>query len=139
MAAGLEADACEQLIYSTLNGDATLTALVTGVYIDLAPEGTAFPFVVFQEMSGRDLMEVGSNRIWTNFVYSVKVIGQTASFADLRTAVARVDVLLHKLSGTAASGTIHACIREQSVRLLELAPGGLQVRHSGGIYRLYAS
>jgi hypothetical protein len=139
MAAGTEADACEQLLYSTLTGDSTLNGLVNGVFMGIAPQPTTYPFVVMQEMSGIDLMTVDSARIWTNFLYLVKVVGQTASYADLRTAVARMDVLLHRLSGTVSNGTIWACVRQQVFRMPEYAPGGQQFRHAGGIYRLYAT
>jgi hypothetical protein len=113
--------------------------LITGVFHMLAPEGTNFPFVVFSEMSGIDLMTVDSARIWTNFLYLVEVVGQTASFVDLRPAAGRVDVLLHRASGTVTSGTIWACVRERVIRRLEPAPGGQQYRRAGAMYRLVAT
>jgi hypothetical protein len=41
----------QKAIYSALNGDAALSALVTGVYDDV-PEGTAYPYVVLGEDTG---------------------------------------------------------------------------------------
>ena len=37
---------CDTWLYTELTGDATLMALITGVYADIAPEGTALPYVV---------------------------------------------------------------------------------------------
>jgi Protein of unknown function (DUF3168) len=139
VSAGLEAEACEEFLYSRLANDATLATLVNGVFVNLAPQPTAYPLVVMQEMSGIDYAAVGSFRIWTNFMYLVKVIGQTASYGDLKAAVARIDALLHRASGPAGDGTIWACIREQVIRMPEYAPGGQQFRHSGAMYRVFAS
>ncbi len=136
---GLEVDACEEFIYNTLHGDATLLGLVTDVYNTLAPQSTAYPFVVFQEMSGNDLMVTGAIRVWTGMQFIVKVVGQTADYGDIKAAVARVDTLLHRGSGTPADGTVWSCVREQTVRLVETGPGGQAYRHGGGIYRLLAS
>lgn len=139
MAQGLEPDVADEWVYTTLHGDATLMALISDVFSGGAgPEGATFPFATFQNMSGMDLAVVGAFRIWTDLVYLVKVVGHTADFQSLKTAVARIDVLLHRSSGTTADGTIWACVREQTIRLPEVVKGD-QYRHSGGLYRLYAT
>jgi hypothetical protein len=139
MSAGMEAEAAEEFLYSRLANDVTLSGLVNGVFVNIAPQPTIYPLVIIQEMSGIDYAAVGAYRVWTNFVYLVKVIGQTASNGDLKAAVARIDALLHRASGAAGDGTIWACVREQVIRMPEYAPGGQQYRHSGAMYRVYAS
>lgn len=139
MSAGLEVEAAEEWLYDTLHGDATLMAEVVDVYGGGAgPEGTAYPFATFQMMSGIDLMVVGAFRVWTELVYQVKIVGETADFQDLKTAVARIDALLHRASGSSADGTLWACVREQTIRMPEVVEGK-QYRHSGALYRLYAT
>lgn len=139
MTAGLEAPAAEEWLYATLHGDATLMALVHGVWPGgEAPQGTAYPFVTFQQMAANDYAAVGAFRIWTNMLYLVKVVGETPDFASLNTAVARIDTLLHRGSGTAADGTVWSCVREQVIRLPETVQGK-QYRTAGALYRLYAT
>lgn len=139
MSAGLEPDACDEWIWTTLASDATLTPLIHGVWLGgTAPQGTAFPFVTFQMMAANDLMVVDAIRVWTNLVYLVKVVGESADFQTLRAVVARIDALLHRGSGTAADGTVWACVREQAIRMPEVV-SGRQFRHDGALYRLYAT
>lgn len=137
--AGIEPAVAEEWLDGLLNGDATLTGLVpSGAWNAQADEGTAFPLIVYQMMSGIDLAVVGAVRIWTNLIYQVKVIGQTANYAALNAAVARIDTLLHRASGSAADGTVWACVREQTIRLPD-SVAGKQFRHAGATYRIYAS
>lgn len=140
MSAGLEADAAEEWLFNTLNGDATLTGLLAGGVKPggSAPQGTPYPFATFQHQAGNDYAAVGAFRIWTNLVYLVKVVGRSADYQTLRTAVARIDALLHRASGTGADGTVWACVREQTIRMPEIVAGD-QYRHDGALYRLYAS
>lgn len=131
-------DAAEEWLVTTL-ADATLAGLVpSGVWNMQAPENTAYPLIVFQMMAGNDYAAVGANRIWTNLVYMVKVIGETADFSTLSAAAARIDALLHRASGNATDGTIWSCVREQTIRLPD-AIAGRQYRQAGGLYRIYAS
>jgi hypothetical protein len=141
MAQGLEADAVEEWIYATLKGDSTLMALLASAEVwngGTAPQGTPYPFLTIQHMSGIDLVEVASNRIWTNLVYLIKVVGESADYQTLRAAVARIDTLLHRASGTAADGTVWACVREQTIRMPEILDGK-QYRNDGFMFRIYAS
>lgn len=138
MAAGTEVDAAEQFIFNALSGDATLTAMIGGVFNTEAPQSVAFPFVIYQNMSAVDYAAVGANRIWTNQVFMVKVVGDTADYSTLSPAVARIDVLLHRGSGTALAGIVWAAVREQVIRQPE-SVSGKPYRHSGALYRLYAS
>lgn len=137
MTAGLEAASADEFVYSTLHGDSTLMGLVGGIWNTQADQGATYPLVVYQFQSGTDLMVVDAVRIWTNMMYLVKVIGQTADYAALNPALARIDTLLHRTSGAVADGTIWACVRETAFRLPETI-SGKQYRSSGAQYRIYA-
>lgn len=134
---GAETAAADDFLYTTLHGDATLMGLVTDV-VNTEPAGVlAYPFVIFQFMSGIDYAAVGAFRIWTNMVYLVKVVGDTPVYADLTAAVARIDTLLHRASGAVTDGTVWSCVREQAFRMPETV-AGRQFRHDGGLYRITA-
>jgi capsular polysaccharide biosynthesis protein len=139
LTAGLEASAAEEFLVTTLTGDATLMAQLSGgVWSMEAPEGTVYPFLVFQFVSGIDYAAVGAQRIWTNMIYLVKVIAETADFSVMNAAVARIDALLHRASGVVADGTVWSCTREQIIRLPDDVAND-QFRQAGGLYRLYAA
>lgn len=139
MTAGLEVAAVDEWLDATLNNDATLAGLVPGGIWNTQPKAnTAYPLGIFQFMSGVPHAAVGAYRIWVNMVYLVKVIGETADSATLNAAVARIDALLQRGSGTAADGTIWSCVCETMIRFPE-AIEGRQYRHSGATYRLYAT
>lgn len=142
MAQGLEASAAESFLRSTLQGDATLVALVPGgIWNTQAPQerpDPKYPALVFQQMSGNDYAAVGAERIWTNMLYLVKVIADDQNFDAADVAAARVDVLLHRASGANVSGQVWSCTREQVIRMPDEL-GQHQFRSSGAMYRLYAA
>lgn len=139
MTAGLEAPAAEEFLYNTLTGDATLMALVPGgVWNTQADEGSGYPLVLYQFMSGIDYAAVGAVRIWANMLYLVKVVADSADFSVMNSAIARIDTLLHRASGSVADGTVWSCTREQVVRLPDQV-ANRQFRQAGATYRLYAT
>jgi len=125
-------------IYDTLSADSTLTGLVsTRIYDGLAPQGAAFPFVVFNHQGGSDLRGVGSERVFNNSLYQVKAVTKGGSFSSGATIADRIDALLQAASGTTSDGVILGCVREQAIMLIE-QQSGVEYRHVGGIYRIYA-
>ncbi len=129
----------ETWLQGVLASDATITANASGgVWTDLAPEGTAFPYLVCIFLDGRDLTVIGGRRVWTDCLYAIKAVGRSAEDGGaLETLAARIDALLQAKSGTAASGTVCACVREQPLSLPEDKHGTVY-RHVGGIYRIQA-
>lgn len=142
MTAGLEASTAEDFLYSTLSGDATLMALLSGgIWNTEAKQNRPdpkYPLLLFQYMSGLDYAAVGAYRIWTNMIYMVKVVSDGADFGAMNAAVARIDQLLHRASGAAADGTVWSCTREQVIRLPD-GVAGSSFRQSGALWRIYAS
>lgn len=127
----------DQWLYATLTGDATLAAAVsTRCYSDVAPQGAAFPLLLFTMMDGTDVMGVGTARIMVNAIYQVKVIGQGPSYSPLKPIADRIDAVLQGKTGSVVDGVILACTREQPIRYMEIA-GETQYRHLGGLYRVF--
>jgi hypothetical protein len=131
--------AARQWLYGVLHGDVTLMGLGRDVFPGgTAPESFGFPFITFQFMSGLDYAAVGAYRIWTNMIWLVKTVGETADVSTLDAIMARIDVLLHRGSGTPTAGIVWACVRESTFELPETIQGK-QFRSLGGTYRLYAT
>jgi hypothetical protein len=128
---------CDAWLYTELTGDATLMALITGVYADIAPEGTALPYVVFSLQTARDRMTIEGNTILTGGTYIVKAITDEPSYATVATIMARVHTLLHQANGTGAGGTVIECVRESVFHYVErVAETNKLYRHLGGLYTL---
>lgn len=139
MTAGIELLAAREWLYAKLAADATLTGIVgTRIYAELAPENATFPFVLVTEMSpGNDLRVVGTGRIWSEPLFLVQAVDQTASYTgNIKTLATRIDAVLHGSSGPATDGTVWACVRERPFTMPETGPGGVQYRHLGGMYRV---
>ena len=139
MTAGLELLAAREWLYAKLAADATLTGIVsTRIYAEMAPENATFPLIMITEMSpGNDLRVVGTGRIWSDPLFLVKAVDQTASYTgNIKTLAGRIDAVLHGKSGTATDGTVWACVRERGFTMPETGPGGTQYRHLGGLYRV---
>jgi hypothetical protein len=135
---GIETVAAEQWLYSKLSGDAQLAAVVgTRVYGYRAPDGAALPYVLYQNQAARDVAGVGPARIGSSLMYLVRVVGETTTFAALQTAAARIDAVLQGAAGTVPDGEVWGCGREQPFVLVE-TNAGKQVRHLGGVYRVWA-
>src|SRR5947209_4187034 len=135
--------AARQWLFGTMTGDPTLTGLLpggatSGVNNVKAAQGTPYPLVVYQFMSGIDYAAVGAFRIWTNMIWLIKAVAESADAATLDAIVARIDTLLHRASGTPASGTVWACVRETTIDYPEDV-SGRSYRHLGGTYRVYAA
>ena len=141
MTAGLELLTARQFLYAKLAADSTLTGIVsTRIYAELAPEAATFPLVMIIEMSpGNDLRVMGTGRIWSDPLFLVKAVDQTAALTgNLKTLATRIDAVLHGASGSATDGTVWACSRERPFSMAETGPGGIQYRHMGGVYRVLA-
>ncbi len=131
----------EQWLYGLLAGDTGVggvSTLVGGrIYAYIAPEGSAFPLVVYSRQAGHDVAGVGSARIMASEVYQVKVIGKgsTVGFEAIRPVADRLDSLLQGASGSVVDGQILSCVREQGISYVESSGSGVY-SHLGGLYRI---
>ncbi len=129
----------DRWLYGKLFGDATLMALITGVYSYPAPVGKPLPYVVFQEQAVRDVRGVGPARIGIDGTWLVRGVAETTSFGGTLEQIAnRIDVLLQAASGSASGGVVWACARVRAFRMVESTANG-QYRHMGGIYQIWAT
>ncbi len=124
------------LAYSTLHGDATLMALISGVYQDIAP-AVAYtkPYIILQLQAAVDTNTATAVRMLTRLVMVVKVIGQAVDGAAIRSAFARADGLLAPNGQPLRrqGGTL-SFYRTGALSYSEL-DSGTQYIHLGGLYR----
>ena len=128
----------EEWLYTTLSGDPTLAAAVTGgFYSYVAPDAATVPYVVFKFMEGEDELGMGGTRLFSRILYAVVAVDTGESFADLDVIADQIDTLLHAVQGaTPDSGLIVDCIRVRPYATVEVVEGGLQYRQLGGIYQI---
>lgn len=131
--------AAERFLYGTLTADATLIGIVGNrVYGHVVPPSATRPYVFYTLVDpGEDASEVSAIRIWSNMIYTVRLVNKTESYASLEAGSSAITAALHRASGSNISGVIVGCIKEAPFALLEIEPDGSQLRHLGGRFRLY--
>jgi hypothetical protein len=135
----METSTAETWIYSKLTADAALTALVgSRIYRGVAPEGAAFPFVVFFLMMGTgfDVMGTGTARYITSGQWVIKAVDRNPSASTASSVADRIDAALHGQSGSATGGVVHACTRDEPLAYVEVADGATY-QHLGGLYKVF--
>lgn len=134
----IESLVADEWLYETLTGDATLMALVQGVYDSIVPQNVALSatVVLFSFQSSRDAFGVGSHRVMADNAYLVRAVAQTASYATVQAAADRIDALLHRINNqTLNNGQMISAWRESIFKAAEVEQG-IHYRHLGGIYRI---
>jgi hypothetical protein len=135
----------DKWIYGILSADATLIAelaadvendALAAVYMDEAPEGATYPFLIMQMLSDIDVKGIGAEVVIVDAVYQIRWVGETESYQDAKTALDRVDVLLHKQTGTQDDATITACSRDGTRVRFKETTNGRHYRHRGVNYRV---
>ncbi len=123
-------------LINILRNDATLMGMVNNrVYLDESHPDARTPFVLVTYYEGNDASTVNAARIFTQADYTARVVAKAIdSGAD---AIARrIDGLLHKSAPNNSLGVL-GCARQKPVSYLEDAKGVL-LKHTGGVYRVYA-
>ncbi len=121
----------------------TLTQIIavggSRVYAHQAPQDAAFPYIIFQPMSGIDLNALTA-RGGTDFRILIKAVNEGESFPvnafsgdDL---AANIDELLQGVSDT-QDGVLLRWKRVQTIEYTETR-AGKRYNHTGGIYRCFA-
>jgi hypothetical protein len=125
-------------IYSTLNGDATLSALATGgVWRIVAPEGTTGCYVVFQLIgSPEDVRVMGSSGATIQrYRYQIKAIMQGTSAVTPRSAISRVEVILDDAALALTPQSLLVCRRAGSIPdMVEPLENEIVYQHVGAEY-----
>lgn len=132
-----ELTSAEAWLNATLSDDSTLLGYAPGgVFADLAPDGTATPYVIFTLQSpGADSLTMNVVRLLTNPLYQVVVVAESSKMTAIVNAASRLDDLLKRTAGTATGGDISSCYREQPVEKTQLI-NTVKWKSVGGLYRL---
>lgn len=123
-------------LYSRLQTTSALTTLLAGttaIYHLRAPEGQAYPYVVFSIQGGGD-MNMTAHR-HKNLVYNIRAYSADSALVAGSIDNA-IDGALH-LNPLTVSGWSNIWLaREQDIETVENAPSGLPIYMAGGLYRI---
>lgn len=130
----------DQLESKAAELDAIATGLSTRIFQNFAPEGTPYPFIVWQcQDPPRDVRGVGTFRVMIDTLYLVKAVFQGTSYIPLAPIARVIDDAMTSASGSAVGGDglVLASVREQQFAMTEVE-SGIQFRHFGGEYKIQA-
>lgn len=125
-------------IYDKLAAAANVTAAVsTRIYRNQAPEGAAYPFVIFNYQSGSDVRGVCARRLLTLPLFQIKVICKGHPTSAVNTAVDAIDTLFQAATAETSESYVFSSRREFPVEYVEpRRDTGEIFTHYGGAYRL---
>ena len=128
--------ALEAALYNTLHNDVTLLTKVSGVYNTAAPSSAAYPYLVFQKVSGVDSYTFTAH-IATEYLYQVRVIGNDLDKDKLNEALARVDALLTLQPLTVTSKRVDRITRDGELPDAAQRDEGETLLQVGATFRFY--
>lgn len=133
-----EVDVAETWLEAALTGDATVNALISGRVFDAPPpENTTYPYVIYNPSSMNDVRGVGTTRIASDTMFTVKAVAQTDDHSVLTPLVSAMDdALTLSQPASVSGGTVHSCVRERPVKYREFTNGKHFV-HRGGEYAIF--
>lgn len=127
-------------LYGVLTSPTQISGVGLHVYDIDAPEGettAADLWIDFEAQApGEDVAEIGAQRIWTSYLFLVRVIGRGRSAKALQPAAAAVDARLHRKNGTTSGGQIISSVRTQEAPPDKWLEQGVEYRSLGGYYEL---
>ena len=132
-----------RFVYWRLTSDAAMAVLVGDrIYGREAPQGAAYPLVLFNVQSATDLLGAGAARLWMDALVQVKAVGPGAA-SELSPIADRLDALLHVaepvvVSLDGKSYQIHGAHRERAIGYDEVVAGQVYW-HLGGLYRVFCT
>ena len=125
-------------LYSRLQTTSAITSLLAGttaIYHLQAPEGQAYPYVVFNTQGGGDVNDT-ANRLKNLMVFVRAYSTGSDGAAQGGSIDAQVDTALHLSPLTVSGWTNIWLARETDIELVETTPAGKQVYATGGMYRV---
>ncbi len=125
-------------VYAALSADSTLTAMLTAgtaIYPGKAPQGTHYPYVVYQQLVGTKTFAM-SAKAWDEPIYSVKAVDDNGTRAG--SVAARIETVLTDVALNVSGRTTMFCRPETDVEYPEVDQGKT-IWHRGQTYRLFIS
>lgn len=129
--------AIETAIYTALNVAPLLAAAPGGVHNGIAPPGTAFPYVVFDKITGDHQYLLGgpsATPALSTLSYRVKAIDASLSKEAAQAALAIADGLLNGIALVVSGATTLYCQRLRDVDYDEPGEGVTIYQHVGHEY-----
>ena len=112
----LHSFALQERIYSTLNGDSTLGALINGVF-DSVPDGQSLPVVIIGEQSSSDN---GSKTLdGRDYVFNVDVYSDYRGMKQIKNIQKEIYRLLHESSLSVSGASFVDCRCEFTTDIIE--------------------
>lgn len=139
----------DQFLWQALTGNAALLALLApqpapspvGIFEGLAPQGAAFPLVLFAMLSSPDVNCIGNDsRMMSKPLYLVRAITSGPSDVPAERIAKQIDISLLGARGNIPAENV-GCLgtyREEMIRYTEI-DNGVIFRHCGGRYRMMVS
>jgi hypothetical protein len=134
--------AVRRSLYGKLSGDTTLNGLLAAapasytksIYYGIAPQGAAFPFVIFSKQASTPYYAL-SERALDNDVWLIKGVDRSESADTVDAIASRLDALL--TDGTISiSGRTQLYLRRESDVDYSEEADGVAYRHAGSLFRL---
>ena len=119
----------------TGEGAALVIAQRAAVHNPIAPDNAAYPFLVFQKISGTPHNALGQRTMW-EFLYQFRVIGQGLSKVTILQALSRIDALLERGALTITGPTVKAMLREGDLPDLPSIEAGTVYQQVGATWRI---
>lgn len=119
-------------------GFGTLTDRVFNAW---APDGTQFPYIIFQAQSPPEVVRgVGDAEVMVSTIYVVKAVAQGSNFNTIAPVAGEIRTALVTPNGeaiTGSIGTIFTCFYEKQVSMTQPV-ATQQFRHLGGEFTIQA-
>ena len=133
----------DNAINSRLKTTSAITSLIStvpngtapAIYHLQAPEGQAYPYVVFNVQGGGDVNDT-ANRLKNLMVFIRVYTAGLNGAAQGGSIDARIDTALHLVPLTVTGWSNIWRARETDVELVQNEPGGQQIHTNGGVYRM---
>jgi acyl transferase domain-containing protein len=117
-----------------LEGDATLAALISGVYSELIPSAKPLPAIRLQLMTAPDVMGIGTHRLHSRMSYAILAVTNAPGPGALAPITTRMDELLQGATGQSATIEVMSAVRTEVISY-STREDGVRYWHVGGMYR----
>lgn len=131
--------AIDEALYTLFTTDATLMALVEGVYNTATPANAdedvtvAYPMLIFQQVSGVDEYTF-TRRIRAAYLYQIRVLDIGMDRTTINAALGQAEALL--MDTEVVSGMTLYCRRESEMPNMTEMDAGVMYQQVGATYRI---